>query len=144
MTALSPVELSTSGGKRFTIRPPTTLKDDGRPSTELRRDVQRVFALIEDERHLTAETLLTSVRQRLAEWERMGKKSPRKKTQLFTSKRDKEREQSREKKNLEMKELKALLESRSSEITKLEVRIVYETIAILRKREQSTISETAY
>jgi hypothetical protein len=47
------------------IRPPTTILDDGNPSSSCRRDMDRVLRLIEDERHFTAQELLHDVQRRL-------------------------------------------------------------------------------
>ena len=54
----------------FKIRAPLTSTDTGAPSVDIRRDAQRVFDLIQDERHLTAHSLLQSVQQRVAASER--------------------------------------------------------------------------
>ena len=52
-------------GPRFTIKPPSTLKDDGKPSSSLKQDFDRLLRLIEDERHLCALTLLESIETRV-------------------------------------------------------------------------------
>lgn len=54
---------------KFEIRPPSTLKDDGKISASLSKDVQRIFQFIDDERHLTAHTLLHSIYDRINSWE---------------------------------------------------------------------------
>ena len=52
-------------GPRFTIKPPSTLKDDGKPSSSLKQDFDRLLRLIEDERHLCALSLLESIETRV-------------------------------------------------------------------------------
>ena len=52
-------------GRRFIIRPPTTIDDDASPSEDIVNDANRVLAMIQDERHLCAEALLRDVQRRL-------------------------------------------------------------------------------
>lgn len=52
-------------GRRFIIRPPTTIDDDASPSENIVDDANRVLAMIQDERHLCAEALLRDVQRRL-------------------------------------------------------------------------------
>lgn len=52
----------------FEIRPPTTTGDKGDPSDSILQDAHRIFALIDDERHLVAHKLYRNVRERLNEW----------------------------------------------------------------------------
>jgi hypothetical protein len=52
----------------YQIKPPTTINDDGKPSSSLLKDMQRTLALIEDERHFAAFDLYQSVKKRLAEF----------------------------------------------------------------------------
>jgi hypothetical protein len=54
---------------KFTIRPPCTLNDDGKPSDSIYNDVLRIFKFIDDERHLTAHDILLSVEKRITSWE---------------------------------------------------------------------------
>ena len=60
---------SSYGGRRFIIRPPTTIDDDASPSDNIVNDARRVLAMIQDERHLCAESLLRDVESRLEEHE---------------------------------------------------------------------------
>jgi hypothetical protein len=52
-------------GPRFIIKPPSTLEDDGTPSASLKQDFDRLLRLIEDERHLCADSLLESIEERV-------------------------------------------------------------------------------
>ena len=63
---MSTSELGGSG-PRFTILPPQSTDDDASPSDSCFKDVQRIFNLIADERHLCAHALYTSVVQRIKE-----------------------------------------------------------------------------
>jgi hypothetical protein len=54
------------GIPKFTIQPPLTTGDTGQPTSSLLLDTERIFALIEDERHLTARKLYQSVLARLS------------------------------------------------------------------------------
>jgi hypothetical protein len=47
------------------VRPPTTTNDDGNPTESISIDTERIFRLIEDERHLVAQNLYYSVQDRL-------------------------------------------------------------------------------
>jgi CRISPR/Cas system CMR-associated protein Cmr5 small subunit len=58
----------------YTIRPPLTTDDDGKPTSSIAKDAHRVLDLIEDERHLTALALFESVRERINEWKHMTEK----------------------------------------------------------------------
>mmetsp|Transcript_8049 Transcript_8049/g.11680 ORF Transcript_8049/g.11680 Transcript_8049/m.11680 type:complete len:877 (-) Transcript_8049:46-2676(-) len=55
-----------SFSNNFTIKFPSTTKDNGSPSYDLMNDCNRVFALIDDERHITAQQLYTSIQKRMA------------------------------------------------------------------------------
>jgi hypothetical protein len=59
-----------TGIPAYQIRPPplTTTSDKGEPSSNILTDTRRIFDLIDDERHLTAHTLLVSVQKRMQEW----------------------------------------------------------------------------
>lgn len=48
------------------LGPPATASDDGSPSDSLSEDARRVLRLIEDERHLCAESLYKNLKGRLA------------------------------------------------------------------------------
>lgn len=117
----------------FQILSPCTIGDNGAPSDSLRKDADRVFLLIEDERHLTAETLLTSVQQRMQAWEtrrlQQEQESPslnnkKQKTKIFNniSKKDKEANDAREKEAAEMQQLNDFFASKHAVIKKLKVR----------------------
>ena len=54
---------------RFRIRPPMTAGDKGIPSRSLSKDMDRVLCFIEDERHLIAHELYTSVQSRMKVFE---------------------------------------------------------------------------
>ena len=118
------------GVPAYEIRPPCTIGDDGAPSDSLTNDVDRVFLLIEDERHLTAETLLTSVHTRIADWEKRQTTEsslqmpllPKPKKGIFNGKKGKEAAVAREKKAAEMQQLKDFLASKHSVFKTLEVR----------------------
>ncbi len=56
---------SVATGTHARIRPPTTTNDDGNPTESISLDAKRIFRLIEDERHLVAQTLYHSVLDRL-------------------------------------------------------------------------------
>lgn len=51
--------------KPYSIQYPSTTQDDGSPSDDPLHDCRRVLLLIEDERHLTAQKLYSSVTVRL-------------------------------------------------------------------------------
>jgi hypothetical protein len=51
--------------KAYSIQFPSTTKDDGSPSEDALHDCRRVLLLVEDERHLTAQKLYSSVILRL-------------------------------------------------------------------------------
>ncbi|KAL3912378.1 MAG: hypothetical protein SGILL_006908 [Bacillariaceae sp.] len=69
MTAATPAA-ETAGTK---ISPPTTIHDDAAPSESCSDDVERLFRLIEDERHLSALKLYHSIQERLNTAENSGK-----------------------------------------------------------------------
>lgn len=54
---------------KFHIRPPSTTNDNGLPTDSISNDIKRLFSLIDDERHITAFKLLTSIRNRIVEFE---------------------------------------------------------------------------
>ena len=49
----------------YHIQKPCTMGDNGQPSSSITNDVQRVLQLIDDERHLTAHALYTSILHRI-------------------------------------------------------------------------------
>jgi hypothetical protein len=57
------------GVPKFHIRPPSTTNDNGLPSDSIGNDIKRLFALIDDERHITAYKLLSSIRNRIVAFE---------------------------------------------------------------------------
>jgi hypothetical protein len=50
---------------RFKISRPTTVDDDGTPSDSCAEDAERIFRLIEDERHLCAHALYEDLKERI-------------------------------------------------------------------------------
>ena len=52
----------------FEIKAPTTSGDDGAPTLSILKDAERVFAFMNDERHLIAEKMYLDVKHRLDEW----------------------------------------------------------------------------
>lgn len=54
------------GVPQYKILPPVTCGDHGEPTESIEKDAQRVFDLIQDERHLLAERLLLTVETRLS------------------------------------------------------------------------------
>jgi hypothetical protein len=100
----------------FVIRPPTTTNDDGRPGDSLLQDTKRIFAFIEDERHLAAYKLYESVIQRL---EKVAKKSPPRPSRFRRSKSREEVEF--EGTQHDAQGARTLLESRKADIEKLKV-----------------------
>ena len=70
--------------KGFTIKYPSTTHDDGSPSGDILNDCQRILRFIEDERHLAAQKLHTSITERLNE--HPGKNRPNS-TNLFKRKK---------------------------------------------------------
>ncbi|KAL7566764.1 hypothetical protein ACA910_019362 [Epithemia clementina (nom. ined.)] len=57
------------GIEPYTIRPPLTTGDKGDVSDSILHDARRVLDFMEDERHLTAQTLLHSVQERIHAWD---------------------------------------------------------------------------
>ena len=60
-----PTENGTQKG--YTIKFPSTTRDDGSPSDDILHDCRRILLLIDDERHLIAQKLYASVTSRLQE-----------------------------------------------------------------------------
>lgn len=115
----------------FEILPPCTLNDDGAPSANLWNDAQRVWDLMRDERHLTAQDLLHSVQERLQtttaaqldESERSIASNKKKKKHLhfhfFHHKKDREEEANLKERMEEMAQIQQLLDSKRDAIEKL-------------------------
>lgn len=108
-----------SSHSRFTIKPPCTNGDYGAPSPHVLKDAKRVFEFIEDERHLTAQTLLHDIQRRIKEADKSisAEKSKRHlgRRKGIVAANGVERK--------ELEEVKALLHSKKDVITKLEVRL---------------------
>jgi hypothetical protein len=114
----------------FHIRPACTIGDDGSPTSSVLRDIQRVLHFIDDERHLTAQKLLQSVQSRLVAFEQstVSTKQARKpsiKTGkgafLFNKKEKTAVLEASNQENLEMEQVKDLLQSKHAVFDKLEV-----------------------
>lgn len=54
-----------SASEGYTIKFPSTTKDNGSPSHDLMDDCNRVFALIDDERYIAAQQLYASIQERM-------------------------------------------------------------------------------
>lgn len=109
----------------FTITAPLTTGDKGQPSASIALDVKRVWDLIQDERHLVADSLYQSVKERVDAWQskqqqhdqqhlRHHKRGMRRVKKHHPSKVDSEADK-------EMKETIHLLQERKDIIEKLEV-----------------------
>mmetsp|Transcript_6128 Transcript_6128/g.12285 ORF Transcript_6128/g.12285 Transcript_6128/m.12285 type:complete len:951 (+) Transcript_6128:32-2884(+) len=61
----------------FTIKAPLTSTDPGQPTDNIFDDARRIFAFIEDERHLTALELHKSVMSRIMAWDKAHKRKGR-------------------------------------------------------------------
>lgn len=119
-----------NGVPRYSIHAPTTLADDGRASPSILNDVHRIFALVEDERWMTAFSLYKDVKLRLDEWGKR-KPSPRKQQETLSSPTSKlimkltfsPRKECEEKSKEmgEMENAKKHLQMRCDDIQKLEV-----------------------
>jgi hypothetical protein len=113
------------GIPHFIIRPPMTTSDDGKPSESVARDVQRVFDLMEDERHLIALSLYENARERVNEWKHMkekkGQKNHHKHLKAMFHSKSKDYD-SKSKLDKEMKNAIELLDSKKEVLEKLEVR----------------------
>lgn len=104
----------------FSIRPPETAGDKGEPSKSIVKDTERIFALIEDERHLVAHRLYENVKRRIQQFEDQNpaKKKSRAKMKTFLRK-----ESSALNKDLEELLLaKSILKENELKLEKLEVR----------------------
>jgi hypothetical protein len=53
----------------YHIQPPCTMGDKGLPSSSITNDLQRVLNFIQDERHLTAHSLYTTILQRIQQYD---------------------------------------------------------------------------
>lgn len=114
------------GVEPFKIQPPITSSlDDGRPSTSLLQDAQRVFDLMQDERHLTAEDLLKTVEERLVVPETTRRKH------LFPGRKERAAHRATATALLEITQVKELLHSRAALLETLKVcSIVFEMMTI--------------
>lgn len=112
------------GVEPFVILPPVTQIDDGLPSNNLLHDAQRVFHLIQDERHLTAEVLLTSVQERVDEANRTAVQLPTHHgfRSLFPSKAARSAKTAHERAQIETAQVQELLKAKAAIIDKLKVR----------------------
>ena len=110
------------GVPRFAIRPPCTTGDKGEPSPSVLNDAHRVFALLEDERHLTAQKLYHDIKRRIEQWETPSVKeaSPKRKHRLHVHRR-KQPSPEEVQRAKDMKDAKNLLELREAELNTLEV-----------------------
>ena len=72
----------------FSIQPPETAGDKGEPSKSILKDTERIFAFIEDERHLVAHRLYENVKRRIQQIEDQNpvKKKSRGKVKAFLRK----------------------------------------------------------
>lgn len=94
-----------------------TTGDKGAPSKSIWKDAERVFALIEDERHLVAHELLESARSRLEAWEEKNKQSKGGVRSLRASKKAMLEQKERD----EFIKTKDMFEAKKAAIDKLEV-----------------------
>ncbi len=102
----------------YTIRPPLTAGDRGEPSKSILKDVERIFALIEDERHLIAHRLYESVQRRIRQIE--DQLPVKKKSRKFKGLLKKENA-ALTKEQEELQLAKNILKEKESELHKLEV-----------------------
>jgi len=130
------------GVPRFAIRPPCTSGDKGEPSASVLKDAHRVLALIEDERHLTAQKLYHDVKRRIEQCETpsVRETSPKRKHRLNLHRRKQPspEELSKEK---DVRDAKKLVESKEPELDKLEVRF---SDVKVESRPEETVKEMAY
>ena len=92
-----PHVIQPSNVPRVQIRPPMTIGDKGVPSKAILSDVERIFLLIEDERHLVAQGLYHDVLRRLKEFHEEEQQAKLKKRRFRrTSKKGLQRELNRE------------------------------------------------
>jgi hypothetical protein len=100
--------------------------DDGQPTNSLLLDAERVFHLIQDERHLTAEDLINSVQERLDEATRAAaaRLKAKGRTSVFPSanKAARSAKNARERAEHEIARVRELLETKAATIDKLKVR----------------------
>lgn len=114
----------------FVVKPPGTVSDDGAPSQSVYKDATRVFAFIEDERHLTAQTLLHSVQERYNAWDERRRAHHHHPNLFHHGKKHKEKVQAREKEAQEMEKTQKLLASKKAVIEILEVGSVARSIVL--------------
>lgn len=103
----------------FQIRPPETAGDKGEPSKSILKDTERIFALIEDERHLVAHRLYENVKRRIQQIEGQDpvRKKSRGKVKAFLRKESSALNKEQE----DLLLAKALLKENTLKLQKLEV-----------------------
>lgn len=124
-------EIITDDDIGYVIRKPTTTRDNGAPTGSLMGDTRRIFAFIQDERHLTAQKLHLSVKERVDQLDRQFQREaageaapskPKPRRGLGRRKRKKEKaEEADSPAKREWKTVKGLLESKRTTLEKLEV-----------------------
>ena len=108
---------------RFKIRPPLTTGDKGAPSKSIWKDAERVFALIEDERHLVAHELFKNVKSRLEAWEEKNKQQQSRGSGGMRILRGSQKTSLEQKEREEFIKTIEFLEMKKAAIDKLEVRV---------------------
>jgi hypothetical protein len=126
-TATTTMPVIPVGLEPFEILSPVAASDDGQPTNNLLLDAERVFRLIQDERHLTAEDLLNSVQERLDEATRATAAglNAKGRTSVFHSANNKaarSAKNARERSQHEIVRVRELLETKAASIDKLKVR----------------------
>lgn len=104
-------------GPLLNIKKPSTSDDDGTPSKSCVADIQRVFRLIEDERHLIANALYQDVMSRIGKG--LGPPPTKRKLRLRKSKSMAEREERAK----DITEVEALISSKQDVVDDLVVSI---------------------
>jgi hypothetical protein len=114
------------------IKAPTTTDDDGNPSDSCVDDMERVFRLIEDERHLAAHSLYHNVLSRLEEQgdDDVENKRPSPRSRIANSLRrsskqqqEQQRRQSKIKDKDDSDKAREVIQQNTETLSKLEVRI---------------------
>ena len=106
--------------KAFKITFPLTTKDNGSPSDDLMHDCRRVLLLIEDERHLAAQELYSSVMRRLDD--HPGKHQDERKAQRMHVLKRRKIKKINAFQGLAYREILQFLDSHKQALTTLEVR----------------------
>jgi hypothetical protein len=113
-------------GPRFVISKPTTVNDVGSPSENIVSDVHRIVALIQDERHMIAEELLASVKQRMADYEKEIAAATSKSSSSSSSSKFKLRRsassKTRQDRSKDMEEVRQLFKKHGAMLVKLQVK----------------------